>query len=420
MKKVLLIFAVVFLTFGLTSCDIFGINETTTVDPASITTVDYDNFIEVDSVDELIAMEMNKSYKLMSDLDLADIEWEPIGTLSSPFLGNFDGDGYTISNMEIVEDYTHNGLFGYIEGDVFDLNLTNISIDFEAIFIAYVGGVAGFSDGAISNCEVSGNIVVSNENYSSYIGMLVGFTQGKLDRETLISEFEPNVIDNNTSDGIITVVSEELGFVGGLIGKTYNTTVSNNVSYTELDVTAGIYPVFIGGLIGHNYGGILIGFNEVTEETSIYIENNIAKNTITLTPAFGNVSVGGFIGYNNKGYNRDNYVEANIIIGELNIAEDKPIKLGGYFGEAWKTQVKDVIVNSTFTNDNISYLMFPEFVEGALVGGDYLEYPPENIYVVTPTAFDTTGLQTKTATEILEPNFIAGLGWESDFLSELE
>ncbi|MCK5732400.1 MAG: hypothetical protein KAH13_05235, partial [Tenericutes bacterium] len=94
--------------------------------------------------------------------------------------------------------------------------------------------------------------------------------------------------------------------------------------------------------------------------------------------------------------------------------------IGGYFGEAWKTQVENVVIDSTFTSSHVDYLMFELFVKGALAGGDYLEYTPENIYVVIPADFDTTGLQTKTVTEIFEPAFITSLGWESDFLSELE
>ena len=54
----------------------------------------------------------------MNDINLSDLGfWVPIGTESSPFTGEFDGNGYTIRNLIIVSNIiTDNivdaGLFG--------------------------------------------------------------------------------------------------------------------------------------------------------------------------------------------------------------------------------------------------------------------------------------------------------------------
>ena len=298
--------------------------------------------------------------------------------------------------------------------------MTNASIDYDADFTTYAGAIAGYSNGDITNCSAESSIDVVNEDYSSYVGMLVGFTQGKLDSNTLITEFSPNIIDNNIVSGNITLYETELGFVGGLAGKTYNTTVSNNISTVTLEITTGAYKTYIGGLIGHNYGGIFNGYEDYVDEVNIYVENNIASANIHVDAGTADIALGGFIGYNMKGYNRDNYVESriyNVVETSTSSANDYIIRIGGYFGEAWESQVEDVIIN---TIADLTSADTDTKVTGVLAGGDYLEYTPGNIYVVTPSYFETTGFQTGSSAELLISSFYTTLGWEEGFLDFIE
>lgn len=86
---------------------------------------------QINSVDSLLTFASNVNdgsqggyagvcFKLTSDLDLSGVEWAPIGNMndmethSTLFLGSFDGDGHTISNLSYTSD-TYNcgaGLFG--------------------------------------------------------------------------------------------------------------------------------------------------------------------------------------------------------------------------------------------------------------------------------------------------------------------
>ncbi|MBQ3124905.1 MAG: hypothetical protein IJC09_05755 [Clostridia bacterium] len=51
-------------------------------------------------------------FKLMSDIDLADNEWTPIGRMGMRFNGNFDGNGHVIKNLKMTKNYFGMGLFG--------------------------------------------------------------------------------------------------------------------------------------------------------------------------------------------------------------------------------------------------------------------------------------------------------------------
>jgi len=382
MRKLLILIAVVMLTFTLTSCDIFGANQTTTVTTV-VTTVDYENFIEIDSVSGLQGMEMNKSYKLVEDLDLTGIEWVPIGSYIEPYLGNFDGDGHSITNLTITHDSMYNGLFGIFNGNISDLSITNFDISFQADFITFVGGLAGYTNGDVQNVTVSGDITIENSDANSYIGMLLGFTQGKVNQGTTLEEFVPNLVDNNIAEGTIHVISNNVGFIGGLVGKTYNTTVSNNYSEVILEVIGGEFPIYVGGLIGHNYGGLLVGFEDLIDETQIYIENNIVKTSIAVTLSEQNASVGGFVGYNNKGFNRNNYVATTITVDGTSL-ETNTLKIGGYAGENWDSGFEKIIINSNYT-DTVSGTKI--LMVGALMGGNFNINPINDVYVSSTSNF---------------------------------
>jgi len=87
------------MAFALSGCDIFGSYTTETTE---LITVDTENFIEISNATELQAIEMDKSYILTADIDISDLEWVPLGTYLEPYLGIFDGDGYTISGLTIT------------------------------------------------------------------------------------------------------------------------------------------------------------------------------------------------------------------------------------------------------------------------------------------------------------------------------
>ncbi|MEE1011467.1 MAG: hypothetical protein U0L11_05450, partial [Acutalibacteraceae bacterium] len=79
---------------------------------------------------------LSGKYILMKDIDLSSYyNWDPIGSAGSPFKGELDGNGYSISGMTIYGDYGNSGklyfgVFAYIKNSVIkNLNVYDTSID---------------------------------------------------------------------------------------------------------------------------------------------------------------------------------------------------------------------------------------------------------------------------------------------------
>ena len=114
----------------------------------------------------------NKMYfKQTANITLTSA-WTPIGTDSShPFMGHYDGGGFTISGLTVTGNYQYAGLFGYISSDHYhgsqiptelkNINIVDCNIDVSSAGQGngMAGGIAGYvSCFNMSNCKVSGTI----------------------------------------------------------------------------------------------------------------------------------------------------------------------------------------------------------------------------------------------------------------------
>lgn len=328
MKKILL-FMLIIPVFFLGGCNFFGSPETQGIQ------VDYVNYIKVSNANELKNMENTKSYVLDQDIDLDGVEWAPIGSAQNPFRGNFKGDNYTISNFKITENtYGYAGLFGYVEGDIENLNITNFVIDIETDFLLNVGGLVGSSFGSISNVNVDGNIFVQSTMGNIYAGLLAGNVQTKLDQLVVASEFKPKMITENTVLGTIDIRSKEIVYAGGLVGKAHNVKVTQNtVSAGNLIITSKMSQ-YIGGLIGNYF---LYDLETIDKNLSIdkrLILNNIAKTTFTHKES-ESLSLGGLVGYLQNAKTENNFTIVKIDVDVLNYT------IGLIVGENWYSPIKD-------------------------------------------------------------------------------
>ena len=125
------------------------------------------------------------NYKLMSDIDASNIEWEPIQT---PFKGIIDGNNHKIINMHYSSDSDVNikeiGMFRYVDGIIENLELENVQIHIKGIAedatgitnYSGVGAIAGImGKGTIRNCKVSGSITASTDNIGGFVGHTIPY-----------------------------------------------------------------------------------------------------------------------------------------------------------------------------------------------------------------------------------------------------
>ncbi len=101
------------------------------------------------------------------------------GYQGTPFTGRFDGQGHTIRHLVIrPEDVAHDyaGLFGMIAsgGRIDNLNVLDVDITGGTGTSSYVGALAGYNYGTITNCSATG--ILHNGKGDG----LVGFNSGSL------------------------------------------------------------------------------------------------------------------------------------------------------------------------------------------------------------------------------------------------
>jgi len=173
---------------------------------------------------------------LDKDIDLTGKEWTPIGTgYSNKYTGTFDGGGHTIKGLTVTTNDQFVGLFGSIgyAGTVKNVMMEDVQITSNRSS-GFAGGVAGYSDGTIENCSVSGSV-----SGTVYVGGVVGVQIGGS-----ITGCSSSATVNGTVD------------VGGVAGQT-NSSATLTACYATGNVIIEMAPkknIAGGGLVGMNGG----------------------------------------------------------------------------------------------------------------------------------------------------------------------
>lgn len=239
-----------------------------------------------------------------ADIDLTGLDWYPIGGKSyyrgegdgstemiSYFAGIFDGNGFKISGMKIIDATTnrngvasHAGLFGRlsnpIEGYTILTNIKLVNADikldnydrphedvYAGILVGYIATALGRNPAIISNCSVQGKISIANRQSVS-AGGLIG--------ETILA----HLTGCTTDVSIITNASGNI-YTGGITGRSIDTNIAS--SYSKNSITAKSSGnesiIYAGGSIGmlHNneyYSSQAMALrsdgNVIAEGTNVY------------------------------------------------------------------------------------------------------------------------------------------------------
>jgi hypothetical protein len=213
---------------------------------------------------------LDATYILDSNVNMSNVtagSFTPIGNQTNPFTGSFDGQNFTISNLNLAPAANYTGLFGYTNGSaiIANANLTYVSIT-PTNYANFTGSLIGYADNTvIENCHASGSAVIN-----SYFGGLVGF----LNNSTVSNS---SAAIDITSGGTNYFGGSAIGgFVGQVNGQSSinNSQASGNITF----ITGGQSTDGVGGFAGN-----------VSGQSSI--NNSQASGSV-----FGNNSVGGFVG----------------------------------------------------------------------------------------------------------------------------
>ena len=204
---------------------------------------------------------------LDTDIDLTGKDWTPIGTgYSNKYTGTFDGGGHTIKGLTVTTNDQFVGLFGSIgyAGTVKNVMMEDVQITSNRSS-GFAGGVAGYSEGTIENCSVSGSV-----SGTVYVGGVVGVQIGGS-----ITGCSSSATVKGTVD------------VGGVAGQT-NSSATLTACYATGNVIIEMAPkknIAGGGLVGMNAGSSLL---------ACYATGNVTSTGSST----GYLHIGGFLGNN--------------------------------------------------------------------------------------------------------------------------
>jgi rhodanese-related sulfurtransferase len=182
----------------------------------------------------------DKHFKLISDIDLSGYLYDAAliapdtdpcdpAFQGTPFKGNFDGNGYTISHLTI-QGGGYLGLFGRLDAGAVVESVR--LVDANIAGSDYVGALAGFSYGRIATSYTTGTVSGNNR-----VGGFTGRNWGSI----TLSHNAAAVTGNND--------------VGGITAANYgNITTSYNTGALSANMD-------VGGIAGENYGSIVMTYS---------------------------------------------------------------------------------------------------------------------------------------------------------------
>ena len=294
------------------------------------------------------------TYIMDSDIDCSGIpNFAPISFSGAGFLGTFDGNGHTISNLTIdtTETTGMGGLFDSSSGGTFEnLTFTGGSIAGEYDLGALLGeGIDVTIENVSSNLPVTGT-----QSWSYYLGGLAG-------------ELESSTISDSSSSGDIDGAEYA---DGGLVGYVYDLAIDHSFATGAVsgDESVGglvgdgyddgglnISKSFATGAVSGGYGvGGLVGALGTYDDYGASITDSYATGAISESDADDSFTdFGGLAGYAYNAQISNSYY-AGSILGASNI--------GGMIGEAYQASINDSFSAASFTYDSQPV--------GAVVGTD--------------------------------------------------
>ncbi|MAF83901.1 MAG: hypothetical protein CL797_07365 [Chromatiales bacterium] len=265
----------------------------------------------------------NRSYQLMTDLDAAGIEFEPIGNCGPTgncmrtmgqfgYAGVFDGRGHVIRNLSIsAPERGGVGLFGVLgaSGIVMHLSLENARVAGRA----GVGAIVGSNFGTLYFCSASGET-----SGMMAIGGLVGGSGG--------------LVYRGYYSGRVNARQAGGGLVGDMTGAVFSSETSIEIS--------GIRG--IGGLVGLNtFGSVLDshaagtvkGSNDIGGLVGVNTDAKVRNSFAAVRVLGDSTNIGGLVGFNSQSIVRNGYATGDVsgvdAVGGL-VGRNKGIVANGY------------------------------------------------------------------------------------------
>ena len=368
---------------------------------------------QIDSLRRLRNMELypDAHYVLTANIVLPEAgdgesNFTPLFSDERMFGGTLDGQGHKISNLTVYNtEMFYSGLFSCISasGSVRNLTLENASVS----GTNYIGGIAGYTLGAVTDCTVSGSITYIDKNgYKVFAGGIAGRSEASLNgcvanvtvtvdnarAETTVggivgyiaysgSQSKPMTLHHKGTITVTVDISADgnNAKVGGVIGYGYwDTPVCLSSSSHDGDITASARDTWLGGLVGEGNSTVTDSYTTgnvmSTSHNYSYAGGLVGAGNSTVTDSYatGNVTstshnyyfshAGGLVG------SGDSTVTDSYATGDVTSTGNGYSHAGGLVGNGDYT----VTVTDSYATGNVTSTSNYEYSRaGGLVGECY-------------------------------------------------
>lgn len=323
----------------------------------------------ISTAEELISFGQNCAYDkwsvgknvvLLNDISLKNVDFEPIAY----FAGTFDGQGYTISDLQVHGNFEPAGLFGETKQGALIKNVTVTGSVMPEGNKEFVGGIVGINGGSLLNVNFSG--VVSGK---VAVGGLVG-----LNKETGILEqtsAQGHIFGQHGTGGI---VGRNLGKLVSNENKAYvnNASVDSTISLEDINtnILQSLYSLNssdvtntftdTGGIAGYSSGMVLnsqnkgtIGYPHIGYNAGGIAGRNTGyiKSCTNNGKVLGRKDIGGIVGQ------VEPFLDIEVDISDLSVLEEQLNNLKNQVDETSanaKNTMRDVKVNLDKITDYIN------------------------------------------------------------------
>ncbi len=282
----------------------------------------------ISTPDDLVALSKNVNdngvtyegvaVELANDIDMTSVsDYEPIGTSYTAFKGDFDGKGYSIKNLKIMDCQNYSGLFGHVAGGTY----RNVALD---VLItgtssrSYVGGFIGVAESAsVSGVSVSGDVIAGSK-----VGGIIGEARYGC------------TISNVSNTALVEGQSTSSGSnVGGIVGSMSGTGSSmNSLSYATNSGSISSSGGAVGGIVGYGPGRIDNCKN-----------SGKVTSTYAMSSTYSTTAVGGVVGYLS---NSDSRLSNSYNTGAVKATQGAAA--GGIVGELHNSSYDEVTVEKCY------------------------------------------------------------------------
>lgn len=290
-------------------------------------------------------------FRLDEDIDCSEFtDFAPIDGGDQPFMGSFDGNGKTISNITYSTPYTsaNVGLFNSIRsgGVVKNLTLNNCSFSGGVC----TGAIASYLEGTISNCNIINCTITTGNAQSPTAGGIVGYIYSGSIENCIVSGSTIKAQPTGNTDWISS--NNGTAYAGGIGGQLLSSGAIKSCEVNSSNIFAS-HPNSIGALGAGGIVGVCMSEGTISDNT-VKGTTKISSKSLTEEDNRNNACAGAIVGTKGSATFTNNTYEYSVTTEEAETnTQSEPATKSGYIHRGIGEKIYNEIYNSYDNSSDI-------------------------------------------------------------------